>query len=715
MENSSDKGILADGARVLEEPKALVGESNTEISRSELRVGPLRINDMMNLVGRVLNGKSGMDKAPVEDVSTSKNGSEMNLVVDLNAWKGLNTDSTRANVMAIKGAENDKDRPIEETGFNGMQDLATGEVVPDGKSKSEEVIDARADVLIPKECGEQFISEKEGKYHVSDLVWGKVRSHPWWPGQIFAPSDASDRAIKHQKKDSHLIAYFGDQTFAWNEESKIKPFQMHFSQMEKQSNAEGFAHAVDCALDEVSRRVELGLSCSCLPLEVHDKIGTQVVSNAGIREESSRRNGGENLSGADSFSPGELMQFLESLAGAPHSKTDRLHFVTKKAQLLGYNRWRGRYELPVLEVGGGLLEDDTQFAAEGDGSDFLGSEGANEVPSRKRKLNDRDGSFRKQKYLPVEERLQTKEKSMSVLMTSSLQDGDRRTVRRAGRKSTSSGKKRESVTFVPSDSKVKRQKNMLSGTSNDAENFEGVDLVSTKNLTPDEILAKLSMAARNPMQGHDILNPVVGLLRKFRNSFLMEKLSAQNEEKHAGVNNGEQSSNIETTDKFGFEGIEDSYWTDRIIQRHTQDHVSKEAASELEASVNKDGDAAIMDLDTENPLVRGNELSKDYSPTAMILEFTNSESIPSVSNLNEIFSRYGPLNESDTKVASKSKRARVVFKRRADAETAFSSPGKFSIFGPSLFRYHLDYAPSLRKARETSKGNKKTPVKVKDV
>ncbi|GJV06086.1 60S ribosomal protein L10a-1 [Tanacetum coccineum] len=31
----------------------------------------------------------------------------------------------------------------------------------------------------------------EGEFDVSDLVCGKVRSHPWWPGQIVDPSDAS--------------------------------------------------------------------------------------------------------------------------------------------------------------------------------------------------------------------------------------------------------------------------------------------------------------------------------------------------------------------------------------------------------------------------------------------------------------------------------------------------------------------------------------------
>ena len=49
------------------------------------------------------------------------------------------------------------------------------------------------------------------------------------------------------------MAYFGDQTFAWNEASLIKPYLMPFSQMEIQSNTEAFRHAVDCALVSVAQ------------------------------------------------------------------------------------------------------------------------------------------------------------------------------------------------------------------------------------------------------------------------------------------------------------------------------------------------------------------------------------------------------------------------------------------------------------------------------
>ena len=58
------------------------------------------------------------------------------------------------------------------------------------------------------------LPKERGEFSVYDMVWGKVKSHPWWPGQIFDLSDSSVEAKKHLKKDRHLVAYFGDRTFA---------------------------------------------------------------------------------------------------------------------------------------------------------------------------------------------------------------------------------------------------------------------------------------------------------------------------------------------------------------------------------------------------------------------------------------------------------------------------------------------------------------------
>ncbi|KAI3791726.1 hypothetical protein L2E82_05588 [Cichorium intybus] len=156
--------------------------------------------------------------------------------------------------------------------------------------------------------------EKEGEYKVSDLVWAKVRNYPWWPGQIFDPSSSTDVARKHSNKKGFLIAYFGDQTFAWNEKSTLKPFRKNFSKMEKQSTSNKFLHAVDCALDEALRRIEFGLSCSCLSKEVYDIIKSQTFVNAGIMKECSTVNGGDNFSTVATFKPANILQSVQDLA-----------------------------------------------------------------------------------------------------------------------------------------------------------------------------------------------------------------------------------------------------------------------------------------------------------------------------------------------------------------------------------------------------------------
>ncbi|KAL0426383.1 UNVERIFIED_CONTAM: hypothetical protein Slati_2813100 [Sesamum latifolium] len=741
-----DKEILSDGVRVSEESEVSVRESNTgaTISGSGWHAPEtcrLRINDwhdgsrnrvvemmspgggweswgVMNLVGRVLEGRFTMDDE-VEDVNNSENGPEVNLVADSNAWQGVIAEPTSRNGIDIKGTAVDKDSDIGNSGspgegtvLNGNQDLISNEMVPYGKFETEEVNNVKDDVLIPKQRGEHLMTEKEGEYYVADLVWGKVRGHPWWPGQIFVPSAASDKAIKYFKRESYLIAYFGDQTFAWNEESKIKPFRMYFSQMEKQSNADGFRHAVVCALNEVARRVEFGLSCPCLPPQVCDKVKLQELASAGIREESSRRAGGDNLSSAASFIPGELVQFVQSLAGCPQSKTDGLQFSVAKAQLLAFSRWKGHFQLPVFEESG-LLEDDS--SVKGEGNDLVevmegvlpgsGSEGANDFPSKKRNSTAGDGSSRKRKHQSsVEESSKIKEKHVSALMSTGStnpQNEEKKPIRRSRRKSIS-----KSGTFAGDGS----------GKSQRAE------MIPAEVPTPDAILSNLIVAAKNPLHGHDDMVSVVGLLREFRNSICLEKYSSGNAKKDAGKHKEKQASNLETTNTFGFEGTEDSYWTDRIIESHSQDKVLFEPGgpNERAAAVGtstgvalsldnkKDGDAVIVDLDAENPSVQINEVSDEDFPTALILNFTNLEAIPSIVNLNEIFSPYGPLKESETEIFSKSKRAKVIFKRRADAETAFSSTGKYSIFGPSLVSYRLNYAPSPRKSRAASKRNKKT-------
>lgn len=598
--------------------------------------------------------------------------------------------------------------------------------------------------------------EKEGDYHVSDLVWGKVTSHPWWPGQIYDPSCASKKALKYQKKDSFLIAYYGDQSFAWNDASRIKPFRMYFSQMEKQSNMDSFTHAVSCALEEFSRRVEYGLACSCLPKEVFSNVESQVIVNAGIRKEKGVTVGGDSFSMAASFVPARLVHCLKELAEAPLDIVDRLEFVAARAQLWAFNRWKGNTQLPSFTMLGGLLESDdfpisgierdlnelTDYALVTTGVDGIG------------KSVMQDSSSRKHKQVTGDDlRLRKKKKCMLDLMPENYLDGkdkieengDELKIYPSGEKSTvvdstpkvsrgEGGKSHMSPSeklFEVGD-RIRKVASQLSGsvsflrsgesTSQNGVNRKGVnpfrslgvpcsgfEKVSKVNMgyeyTVAEMFFHLSLVAGSPMKGGG--NKLISMIRfftDFRNSVCLENSNPDPENIHLLTS---EMSNKRTPENSsdGFKEIEDTYQTNMTIQGTSGEKILNEPGGEKEMPNVEEA----AEQSNVNPGHVNEELEK-YSPTAFILNFSDLESIPSEANLNKIFSKHGPLIESDTEVFKKSNRAKVVFKRRDDAETAFSSTGKFSIFGPSLISYRLHYSPSPRKPSNPGRKRKRKDV-----
>ncbi|CAH2054343.1 unnamed protein product [Thlaspi arvense] len=232
------------------------------------------------------------------------------------------------------------------------------------------------------------------KLSESDLVWAKVRSHPWWPGQVFDASAATDKANKHFKRGSFLVTYFGDCSYAWNDASRIKPFHKHFSQMAKQSTLPSFLDAVDFALEEVSRRIEFGLACSCISEEVYQEIKTQNIINPGILEESSRIHGGDKVSSAIFFKPTKLVGYMKRLACSPnYDATDELQFVSHRAQLLAFNRWKGYTDLPEFETLQGSVESAPKISpAEDVTASVSEPKKTKQVYTKRRKTKDQDDS-----------------------------------------------------------------------------------------------------------------------------------------------------------------------------------------------------------------------------------------------------------------------------------------------------------------------------------
>ncbi|XP_021912453.1 uncharacterized protein LOC110826162 [Carica papaya] len=205
------------------------------------------------------------------------------------------------------------------------------------------------------------VGDEGYEFHVGDFVWGKIRSHPWWPGQIYDLSDASDFALKVKQKGRLLVAYFGDGTFAWCHPSQLIPFEDNFEEMSKMSNSRNFINAVQKAVDEMGRQVELLLTCSCVPKENLNGTKRPLAENAGIKEGIAVPEGGTRKLAESLFQPTKILAEVRHLAKGA-SLTNFLEYAVLKSQLSAFYRTKGGYQLPVYHephLISGLEEEET--------------------------------------------------------------------------------------------------------------------------------------------------------------------------------------------------------------------------------------------------------------------------------------------------------------------------------------------------------------------
>ncbi|CAH9101068.1 unnamed protein product [Cuscuta europaea] len=537
--------------------------------------------------------------------------------------------------------------------------------------------------------------EKPGKFTVSDLVWGKVRNHPWWPGQIFDPADASEKAVRYYKKGCFLVAYFGDRTFAWNDASLLKPFSSNFSQIVKQSSSETFQNAVRCALEEVSRRIELGLYCSCIPKAFYSNIACQIVENTGIHEESSRKKWGVDkfMAGVEAFVPDKLFLFLKGMACSPDSSFDQLDLVIVRAQLLSYSRFKGSNVLSEFLSGGELLENDD------DARPILNNKVF--APSLKRKYRS------------------SKERRMSEINGSSELEGEP-----DGTMIVYSAKVSP---VTPNTQPFKIGERIMRAASHLKGDFVHPEPASSYGHTQNpsciiELYSQLQMVARAPVRDHTFLDTFVRfMLDLSRYSKKQSKLQQQNLSHSGkpaavgGARRKRKASQVVGDEGFEFDDdVNDSYWTDMIVQNYSEeqhellqqqhsvgdssnnnkssDHnkTSRRSYSRKRYSIGNDSNyvvAVAADEDVEK---------KMREPAELILKFEEGSGwLPSEVNLNKIFRRFGPIKELETEVHPECCRGRVVFKRGSDAEVAYSSAEKFSIFGSMHVSYEINYTPVI--------------------
>lgn len=203
-------------------------------------------------------------------------------------------------------------------------------------------------------------------YAVGDFVWSKFNSHPWWPAQIYDPSDASD----HAKKCSHrvkqlLVAYFGDGSFSWRSPSQLKPFAENFDELSKQSDSIAFLTAVQCALDEIGRVADLKMTCPCVSEANKAGLIRRAMVNVGIKEGVVGTECDFSRLPVSDFEPAELLSKLRSVAVANPIKSV-LELIGLRSCLSAFYRFNGGRKLTLYHEGVGIegLEDKTINASD---------------------------------------------------------------------------------------------------------------------------------------------------------------------------------------------------------------------------------------------------------------------------------------------------------------------------------------------------------------
>ncbi|CAN6332782.1 unnamed protein product [Urochloa humidicola] len=586
----------------------------------------------------------------------------------------------------------------------------------------------------------------KGDFQVSDLVWGKVKSHPWWPGEIFDPSDASELALKHQKKGSHLVAYFGDNTFAWCDESQLKPFVTNYSQMEKQSTSDAFVGSVNNALEELSRRILSGMSCSCLPEELADNGMSYTVDNAGLKDgvTCSTVNRPEIL---NCFSPDKLLHYIKELALFPGQGGDLLELVIACSQLTSFYRSKGCPELASFQTGDAWVEDGLDSTDTSATQNVMAEE---VVISEVQPTQDKPkrGRGRPRKHKPADDQVVMEKKDLSNRANDtshddfddndnlqnnkktnfdSFEDLEKASAPTGGKSFKIGECIRRAASQLTGSSSIVKAQNEPTGYKNSAEAENGEFDISSddaaaeltvekrakrrrlhRNHTadPKELLSQLCLVATEPMNGYSFSAMLISYFNDYRNYIVSTTTEANIVEKSTSRRGRKRkevlpSPEVETTDH-----MQDSYWSGLSLHNHPIHDLRKESPTARPRRRRRSSRHAyvpLSELDSvpkkpiqviERSIIHVDEkMIDELKPTALVLSFGRSASIPSELGLVKMFSRYGALKEMETEVDKNTNTVKVVFKKRADAERAFSVAGKYGTFGPSLRSYRLVNMP----------------------
>ncbi|KAF3635830.1 putative WD repeat domain phosphoinositide-interacting protein 3-like [Capsicum annuum] len=222
-------------------------------------------------------------------------------------------------------------------------------------------------------------------FEMGDMVWGKVKSHPWWPGHIYNEAFATPSVRRSKREDCILVAFYGDSSYGWFDPDDLVHFEPTFAEKYLQTHVKNFIKAVEEGVDEVGRRSALGLVCHC-----RKKYRLRAVSVNGFfavdfsdLERNCTYSASQIKKARERFQPKETLDFVKKLALKPRSKVRQdLDFVKKKATTLAFRK--------------AAFEEDDPTYAEAFG--IVPSKQPEEVAQPFRKPSSREEKCRDKKY-----------------------------------------------------------------------------------------------------------------------------------------------------------------------------------------------------------------------------------------------------------------------------------------------------------------------------
>lgn len=178
-------------------------------------------------------------------------------------------------------------------------------------------------------------------FEVGDLVWGKVKSHPWWPGHIFNEAFATSQVRRTRREGHILVAFFGDSSYGWFDPAELIPFDPNYSEKSRQTTSRNFVKAVEEAVDEASRRCAVGLSCKCR--NPYNFRATNVEGYFAVDvpdyEPYAVYSANQISKSRDSFKPSETLAFIKQMAVLPFGGDPKnLDFVKDRATVFALRK-----------------------------------------------------------------------------------------------------------------------------------------------------------------------------------------------------------------------------------------------------------------------------------------------------------------------------------------------------------------------------------------